>query len=483
MKITKTLRIFLVLLSVMMVLPLFACGDTPEETTTKAPEATTAPDEKETTADETDDTTESKTPATTVAPDDDDTTAAPVVDDTTEAETTSAETTDATTESGSETTETGSESSETAETTEGETTEAPCEHVEEAIPAVDATCDETGLTEGKKCSVCGEILVEQQVVPALGHTEETIPGKAATCTEAGLTEGKKCSVCGEILVAQTEIPAGHTEETVAGKAATCTETGLTEGKKCSVCGETLVAQEEIAKLDHTEVVDAAVAPDLITMGLTEGKHCEVCGEVLVAQTVIPGTGFEVIAGYDFEDSTWTDSFAMGASSSRTIVTDPAGSEKNVLKITHSDSISASWIKNKTNFENTTSGKFIISVDLYIPSESFASGGSLEIQLNGNSQDYGKLVSADQESLSPYETKGFPKDKWFRFAFLFDMDKNVYDVVIIVDGKIQTTIFDNRNIHFEGAPTVMRILLGGANQTVYVDNFGVITEADLAADAE
>ncbi len=41
MKITKALRIFLILLSVMMVLPLFACGDTPEETTTKSPEEST----------------------------------------------------------------------------------------------------------------------------------------------------------------------------------------------------------------------------------------------------------------------------------------------------------------------------------------------------------------------------------------------------------------------------------------------------------
>ena len=44
---------------------------------------------------------------------------------------------------------------------------------------------------------------------AEGHTEETISGKAATCTEDGLTDGKKCSVCGEILEKQTVIPASH----------------------------------------------------------------------------------------------------------------------------------------------------------------------------------------------------------------------------------------------------------------------------------
>ncbi|MBR2446720.1 MAG: hypothetical protein IKB28_08690 [Clostridia bacterium] len=91
------------------------------------------------------------------------------------------------------------------------TAKLDCEHEKtESIPAVEATCTETGLTEGKKCSVCGEVLEAQEVIPVAGHTEEAVPGKAATCTETGLTEGKKCSVCGEVLVKQEVVDAlGH----------------------------------------------------------------------------------------------------------------------------------------------------------------------------------------------------------------------------------------------------------------------------------
>ena len=61
------------------------------------------------------------------------------------------------------------------------------------------------------CATCGEELSRETVtVPTIPHTEEIIPGKEATCTETGLTDGVKCSVCGEILVAQEVIEAlGH----------------------------------------------------------------------------------------------------------------------------------------------------------------------------------------------------------------------------------------------------------------------------------
>ena len=78
------------------------------------------------------------------------------------------------------------------------------------------TCTEKGV-ETRTCE-CGES--ETREVDALGHTEVAVPGKDATCTETGLTEGKKCEVCDEVIVAQEVIPAlGH--DYVNGKCSRC----------------------------------------------------------------------------------------------------------------------------------------------------------------------------------------------------------------------------------------------------------------------
>ncbi len=142
-------------------------------------------------------------------------------------------------------------------------------HTEEAIPAVDATCEDTGLTAGVKCSVCGEILTAQETVPALGHKWD-----AATCTTP-----KTCLVCGK-----TEgTVGGHTIVTQASKAPTCEEGGFSEGSYCSVCGEIFSAQIEFPATGHIkatrkENIDPATCQkegyyDLVT-------YCETCGKVL-----------------------------------------------------------------------------------------------------------------------------------------------------------------------------------------------------------
>ncbi len=110
----------------------------------------------------------------------------------------------------------------------------PIGHSEKIDEAVPATCDKTGLTEGRHCRICETVFAEQEIVPMSEHSYdndddmicnscgssrvevclhtlfEIIPGKAATCTETGLTEGKKCNDCGNIFKGREIIPAtGH----------------------------------------------------------------------------------------------------------------------------------------------------------------------------------------------------------------------------------------------------------------------------------
>ena len=113
------------------------------------------------------------------------------------------------------------------------------------------TCTEEG--EKSLICICGEA-EKVEKIPATGHKEVQISPKAPTCLEDGQTGGKRCSVCGEILVEPTVIKAvgHHTEEILSAVAPTCTKSGLTEGKKCSVCGEILVAQETVNPTGHTD---------------------------------------------------------------------------------------------------------------------------------------------------------------------------------------------------------------------------------------
>ncbi len=174
------------------------------------------------------------------------------------------------------------------------------EHIEETIKGKSATCYSTGKTDGIKCSVCGETIKEQEVIPMVSHTPVTVKGYAATCTKAGKTDGKKCSVCGAVIKAQSNIAAkGHTPVTVKGYAATCTKTGKTDGTKCSVCGVIINPQNDIPKTDHTPITVPGYAATCSKVGKTDGTKCSVCGTILQTQNDIPKTEHSpvTVAGY------------------------------------------------------------------------------------------------------------------------------------------------------------------------------------------
>ncbi len=109
-----------------------------------------------------------------------------------------------------------------------------------------ATCAEKGV-KTFTCTVEGCEATKTEEIKAKGHKEIIDKAVPATCTETGLTEGKHCSVCNEVLVKQETVPAtGHKWD--AGKV-TKAATEKAEGIKtytCTVCKATRT--EPIPKL-------------------------------------------------------------------------------------------------------------------------------------------------------------------------------------------------------------------------------------------
>ncbi|MPN08129.1 hypothetical protein SDC9_155407 [bioreactor metagenome] len=74
-------------------------------------------------------------------------------------------------------------------------------HTEVIDPAVPATCTVTGLTSGKHCPVCKEVLIPRQVIPALGHLEGGWEVTVSPTNRKTGTQVKRCTRCGVIIEA------------------------------------------------------------------------------------------------------------------------------------------------------------------------------------------------------------------------------------------------------------------------------------------
>ncbi|MBR3275007.1 MAG: hypothetical protein IKG08_00125 [Eubacterium sp.] len=275
----------------------------------------------------------------------------------------------------------------------------------EVIPALGHTWYVTGRSEptctqegviNYTCRGCGVTTAES--IPRTGHTPETIPGKAATCEESGLTEGQKCAVCGQILVPQeTTEPTGHRWDT--GKM-------VKEPESLSEDGEMLYICLNDPSHTKTETVSAASAI-LSTLRFLPKNPPKPKGEGTLEITVQPEGGsivrfgpgkmghtftVEVKGGTEPYTYEWhaVDEEKAAAASSIAEGTAPAGNA-SIAEIV-SGIISGNTegkVASHTGFINGWINTFPAAEDVILPS--LPVDGKLEIDLFS---PYDKIVSND-----------------------------------------------------------------------------------------
>lgn len=195
----------------------------------------------------------------------------------------------------------------TLEQTETEAPEQP-EHVHEFgewVVIKEPTCTEYGVKE-QYCA-CGE--KQTDAVEKLAHVEVIDPAVEATCTQSGLTEGTHCGVCGELLFMQTYVaPLEHTAVKAEPTEPTCLVDGWTGDTYCQVCTEVLVPGEPIPATGHDySASETYVEPTCTEPGYVWGV-CR-CGAEMYNETDAP-TGHTFGDWYVYKEATCTTSGLM-----------------------------------------------------------------------------------------------------------------------------------------------------------------------------
>ena len=148
------------------------------------------------------------------------------------------------------------------------------------------TCTEKGLKQ-KVCAHCGTVAAED--IAATGHSSVTDVAVEATCTNTGLTEGSHCSECGEVIVSQESTEAlGHdwSGEWKTVKEATEKE----DGKKETVCTRGC-GQKKVVLIPATGTSDAL--PEAVSGSLE--KDAEVTPDAPVQDATLDNKKSELLA--------------------------------------------------------------------------------------------------------------------------------------------------------------------------------------------
>ena len=169
------------------------------------------------------------------------------------------------------------------------------------VDGVGATCETPGVIDHWHCDECDKDYLDEDgkepigdvTIPPISHNIVIVEYQAATCTEPGHTAGAYCADCGEVLEEQEEIPAlGHDfpeDGFQVQDEATCEEDGL-KTCVCERCGETI--SEVIPALGHDPVAEEGAPATCVKDGSTGEVVCKRCGETLEESEVIPALGHD-----------------------------------------------------------------------------------------------------------------------------------------------------------------------------------------------
>lgn len=157
----------------------------------------------------------------------------------------------------------------------------------------DATCLQDG-TKTAKCDRCTVTDTISDVGSAKGHSEVVDAAIAATCTETGLTEGKHCSECQNVLLKQEVVSAlGHNYDNMK-----CIKCGK-EAPKISVTAENYEIIEEYITKIPSKITVKDFKEKIIITNTTDIKLFNKKEEELEDDDII-GTGATMVLKSEFE---------------------------------------------------------------------------------------------------------------------------------------------------------------------------------------
>ncbi len=153
------------------------------------------------------------------------------------------------------------------------------------------TCTENGFSEGSHCYNCGEAVIEQTVIEALGHDIIFHEAKNSTCTEIGWNEYENCSRCDYTTYSEIEATGHSYGEWYIMHEPTCTEQG-TQQRDCTRCDQ--FEMQELDAIGHDLIVHIGKAPTCTEFGWNQYETCSRCDYTTYEKIAETGHSYESI---------------------------------------------------------------------------------------------------------------------------------------------------------------------------------------------